>query len=143
MKQLTFLAVCFWATIQLSAAQIIPSGTILVVQTNHTVSSRNQAGAVFTGRLTRDVRVGRNVALRSGTRVNGRVEASRASDIIVLDITHLSHNGRWIAIKTVEGSRQKGTRATSRQGTPASSVQVPGGTTLEFKLAQPLNLGGR
>ena len=144
MKRFTFLAVCFWATIQLAAAQIIPSGTILVVQTNHTISSRNRVGAIFTGRLSRDVSVRRDVLLRSGTRVNGRVaDASRDSYIIALDITHLLHNGRWIPIRTVEASRQKGIRATSRQGEPASSVQVPSGTTMEFKLAQPLDLGPR
>ena len=148
MKRFTLLAVCFWTAIQLSSAATIPSGTILVVRTNQTIDSNSPVGSTFSARLSQDVNSGRTVLVRSGAQVNGRIDAARrrSSQPLVLNITQFFHNGRWIPVRTVEGSRQDGARFTSRRGTPVGPsgfFKLPSGTTMRFQLARSVDLGGR
>jgi serine acetyltransferase len=66
-----WIAACFGAT--------IPAGTTLVVQTIDAISSRAVVGRTFTARLDQDVAVNGKVVLRAGTKVLGKIEASRAN----------------------------------------------------------------
>ena len=58
----------------LSAQETIPKGTILPVQLNSTLDSRNQPGRVFTARVMQDV-PGTNI--RAGSKVLGHIVSAK------------------------------------------------------------------
>jgi hypothetical protein len=144
---LTAIASCAW--IACSFAATIPAGATLVVRTVDTVSSHDRVGRTFTTQLDQDVAVNGKAVLRAGTKVFGRIEASRAnprqSTPLTLNLTGVSVNGRTVPIKTVGGfepentSKPRTTRG-ARTGVSVGSFTVPPGTKMEFRLAQPLNL---
>jgi hypothetical protein len=71
------MASCAWIAASLAAT--IPAGTKLVVQTIDAISSRAVVGRTFTARLDQDIAVNGKVVLRAGTKVLGKIEASRAA----------------------------------------------------------------
>ena len=133
------IASCAWIAACLGAT--IPAGTTLVVQTIDAISSRAVVGRTFTARLDRDVAVNGKVVLRAGTKVLGKIEASRAnprnSKPLTLNLTGLSINGRTVPIKTVSGVREE---RGAFYGASAGTTLVQPGTKMQFRLARPLNL---
>ena len=145
---IALLVACSLMAIQGSSAATIPAGTTLIVRTNETVSSSASVGKTFAAHLDRDVVVGGTVLLRKGTKVNGRVESRRSvnSTPLILNVTQLASHGRLIPIKTVQGFRAQDNRFTTSRGVTIGSggfFQLPAGTVMHFKLAQPVDMAGR
>jgi hypothetical protein len=147
-KTLLSISICVWITAQSSSAATVPPGTTLVVRTMDVISSHEKVGRTFTAQLDQDIVVKGKVLLPAGTKVLGRVEASRAnarttSSPLTLNLTGVSSNGRTVPIKTVSGVQPKikaKTAQQSRAGVSVGASTVPAGTKIEFRLAQPLNL---
>jgi hypothetical protein len=130
---------------QASFAVTIPAGTTLVVRTLHNISSIDAPGRTISMQLDRDVVVNGKVALPAGTKISGRVETSKrtrsSSQELTVNITNAQVHGRTVAIKTT-GAVNPGNpfARTTRRGVQVStySYQVPSGTKLQFRLAQPV-----
>ena len=145
---IALLVACSLMAIQLSSAATIPAGTTLIVRTNETVSSSASVGKTFAAHLDRDVVVGGTVLLRKGTKVNGRVESRRSvnSTPLILNVTQFASHGRLVSIKTDQGFRAQDNRFTTSRGVTVGSggfFQLPAGTVMHFKLAQPVDMAGR
>jgi hypothetical protein len=140
------IASCVW--IATSFAATIPAGTNLVVRTVDHISSQDRVGKVFTARLDQDVAVNGKALLQAGTKVFGKIEASRAnprsSEPLTLNLTGFSITGRTIPIKTVSGvvveNKANTARRAAQHGVSVGSFRVSPGTKMEFRLAQPVNL---
>ena len=140
-KTFALIAIASCAWIASSIATTIPAGTTLGVQTIDAISSRAVVGRTFTAKLCQDVVVNGKVALRVGTKVLGKIEASRAnprnSKPLTVNLTGLSINGRTVPIKTVGGVREE---RGAFYGASAGTTLVQPGTKMQFRLAGPLNL---
>lgn len=145
-KTTIFLTICFAISIQSVYAAAIPAGTTLFVQTNETIASTDPVGKKFAGQLYRDVVVNDKLMLRVGTGVVGRVKKSRGlgSKPLILDVTQLTI-GQRLAPITTEGLRADNTRFTTRRGVSVGGgfFQLRVGTRMQFRLAKPVDLGGR
>jgi hypothetical protein len=127
-------------------AATIPAGARLIVRTTDAVSSNDRVGRIFTARLDQDVVVKGNVVLRAGTKVFGRIETSgakhRRSVPLSLNLTSMVVGEKKVSIKTARGFHpaENGvvTRET-RRGIGLGPYNVPTGTKMEFRLAQPVN----
>jgi hypothetical protein len=132
-----------------SSAATIPAGTNLVVRTRDAISSHDRVGRTFTAQLDQDVAVKNNVVLKAGTKVLGKIEASRGSsrnsNPLTLNLTGVVSNGRTVPIKTVSGVQPASSAKTMgqvqvRHGVSVGSFNVPVGTKMQFQIAQPINL---
>ena len=145
-KTLILITIASCAGIASSFAATVPAGTTLVVRTLNTIHSNDRVGRTFNAQLDRDVAVNGRAALRAGTKVFGRIEASqanpRASRPLTLNLTGISVNGRTIPIKTVSGFQlehiPRGRAAT--RGISVGPFVAPHGTKMQFRLAQPLSV---
>jgi hypothetical protein len=141
------IASCAWIVPQSSFAATIPAGTTLVVRTVDTISSHEKVGRIFNAQLDQNVVVNNNVVLKAGTKVLGKIEASRGStrksNPLTLNLTGIASNGRTVPIKTVSGVQPGAKPLTARQaasGISVGSFVVPPGTKMQFRLAQPISL---
>jgi len=134
--------------VQCSFAVTIPAGTTLVVRTLHNISAVDAPGKAVAMQLDKDVVVNGKVALPEGTKISGRVETSKRSrtlsrsQSLTVNITDAQVHGRTVAIKTTGAVSLKNPMArTTQRGVQVStySYQVPAGTRVQFRLAQPLN----
>ena len=133
---------------QASFAVTIPAGTTLVVRTLHSISSVDAPGKAVSMQLVKDVVVNGKVALPLGTKISGRIETSKRtrtptrSQDLTVNISDAHVHGRTVAIKTT-GAVSLGNpyARTTQRGVQVStySYQVPAGTRVQFRLAQPLN----
>ncbi len=132
-----------------SFAVTIPTGTTLVVRTLHNISSVDAPGKAVAMRLDKDVVVNGKVALPAGTKISGRVETSKRSraltreQSLTVNITDAQVHGRTVAIKTTGAVNLENPLArTTQRGAQIStySYQVPVGTKVQFRLAQPLEI---
>ena len=146
-KTLILIAISSCAWIAASFAATIPAGTTLVVRTVDAISSHEKVGRTFNAQLDQDVAVKGEAVLRAGTKVLGRIEASRgstrSSNPLTLNLTGISVNGRTVPIKTVSGFQLGAKPLTARQaaaGISVGSYVVQPGTKMEFHLAQPASL---
>ncbi len=146
-KTLILIAISSCAWIAASFAATIPAGTTLVVRTVDAISSHEKVGRTFNAQLDQDVAVNGKTALRAGTKVLGRIEASRGnrrvSNPLTVNLTSVSVDGRTIPIKTVSGFQPGAKPLTARQaaaGISVGSYVVQPGTKMEFHLAQPASL---
>ncbi len=128
-------------------AATIPAGTTLVVRTRDLISSHDRVGRTFTAQLDQNVVVKNNVVLKAGTKVLGKIEASRASarssNPLTLNLTGIVSNGRIVPIKTVSGvqpARSTKTARGVRYGMSVGTFTVPVGSKMQFQLAQPASL---
>src|SRR5205814_8107824 len=93
-----------------------------------------------------DVVVNRTVLLRTGTKVVGKVESSRAlsgprSGPLALDLTAISSHGREVPIATTQAFQPESRRGPrGRVAISSSRFVFPHGSKMQFHLAQPLNL---
>jgi hypothetical protein len=133
------------AASSLSAATI-PAGTTLTVSTASSISSQDPVGRTFAAKLDQDVTVKGNVLLKAGTKAFGKIKSSRAnprkSELLTLELTSISVNGRNVAVKT--NSFQPGsptvTARQARYGHTAGTLVVAPGTKMQFQLARAVTL---
>jgi hypothetical protein len=134
---------------QASFAVTIPAGTTLVVRTLHSVSTADAPGRAVRMQLDRNVVVNGKVALPAGTKISGRIETSKRtrtptrSQDLTVTITDAQVHGRTVAIKTTGAANLENPFArTTQRGVQVSTFnyQVPSGTTMQFRLASPLEL---
>jgi len=135
--------------VQASFAVTIPAGTTLVVRTLHNISAVDAPGKALAMQLDKDVVVNGKVALPAGTKISGRVETSKRTSIpsrsqrLTVNITDAQVHGRTVAIKTTGAANLENPLArTTHRGAQIStySYQVPVGTKVQFRLAQPLQI---
>jgi hypothetical protein len=141
------VTICACAAASSLSAATIPAGTALTVRTTSQISERDPVGRTFTGQVDQDVVVNGATVLKAGTRVSGRVTASRASSKpgrgsapLGVALTSITVNGSNVAIKTHSVQPQGATTAQTAQmrsrGVTAGNVLVTPGTTMQFVLAQ-------
>ena len=126
----------------------VPAGTTLVVRTLHNISSVDAPGKAVSMQLDKDVVINGKVALPAGTKISGHVESSkrthtRASQPLTVNISDAQVHGRTVAIKTTGAvSLENPLARTTQRGTQVSTYgyQVPSGTKVQFRLAQPLEI---
>ena len=133
---------------QAAFAVTIPAGTTLVVRTLHNISSVDAPGKAVAMQLVKDVVVNGKVALPLGTKISGLIETSKRtrtptrSQDLTVNISDAQVHGRTVAIKTTGAVSLKNPMArTTQRGVQVSTYgyQVPPGTRVQFRLAQPLN----
>jgi hypothetical protein len=88
------------------SAATIPAGTTLVVRTIDAISSSDQAGKRFAGKLDTNLVVNGNVVAPAGSKVYGRVNNSQSAGRAVgqsqlsISLTDISINGKLVRIAT-------------------------------------------
>ena len=134
-------------TMQAAFAVTIPAGTILVVRTLQGISSGDMTGTRVRTQLDNDISVKGTVALPAGTKISGRVESSKRGltrdQKLTVNITDAQAQGRMVTIKTTGAvGLQNPYARTTQRGVQVSkySYQVPAGTKIQFRLAQPLQI---
>ena len=125
----------------------IPAGTTLVVRTLQGISSGDMAGTRIRMQLDNDIVVKGTVALSAGTGISGRVESSKRGltrdQKLTVNITDAQVQKRIVAIKTTGAVELQNPYArTTHRGVSVArySYQVPAGTKIQFRLAQPLEI---
>jgi hypothetical protein len=134
-------------TMQAALAVTIPARTNLVVRTLQGISSGDMAGTRVRMQLDNDINVKGTVALPAGTKISGRVESSKRGltrdQKLMVDITDAQVHGHTVTIKTTGAVELQNPYArTTQRGVQVSkySYQVPAGTKIQFRLAQPLQI---
>ena len=153
MKTKTFLQIIITsiacATVTTMFGMTVPAGTTLVVRTLNSISSVDAPGRAVSMQLDKDVFVNGKAALPAGTKMSGRIETSKRtgtptrSQTLTVNITEAQVHGRSVAIKTTGAvSLENPLARTTRRGVQIStySYQVPLGTKVQFRLAQPLDI---
>ena len=155
MNHLKFIAgvasICACAAVSSLSAATIPTGTALTIKTTSQISERDPVGRTFTGQVDQDVVVNGATVLKAGTRVTGKITASRSSSRpgrgsapLSVALTLIKANGSNVAIKTQSVQPQGATTAQTAKmrsrGVTAGSVLVSPGTTMQFVLAQAVTL---
>lgn len=119
----------------------VPAGTAMMVKTGNEVSSKDKPGRRFSATLEANLLSGDDVVAKAGTQVYGQVISSgkvgrgivvQHSDL-VLGLTQINIEGTMYPIQT--GSFSESSTGIILQ---RSSVVIPAGSLLEFKLTQPL-----
>ncbi|SRR5258707_7099598 len=120
---ITIVCACFVAS-TLNAATI-PAGTTLTVSTVSLISSQTVPGRSFEAKIAQDVSVKGNVVLKAGTKVFGKVTASRAnprkSGPLTVELASIDVNGHRIPVKT-SSVQPAGPPQTARQ---ARTTDIP------------------
>ena len=144
--RLTVVGIAY-LTMQAALAVTIPAGTTLVVRTLQGISSGDMTGTSVRMQLDKDVVVKGTVALPAGTKISGRVESSKRGltrdQKLTVNITDAQSQGRMVTIKTTGAVELQNPYArTTQRGVQVSkySYQVPAGTKIQFRLAQPLQI---
>ena len=128
----------------------IQPGTNVTVRTNEAIDVERKDNRVYTGVVDQDVRGddGR-LAIPRGSTVELIVRAARDNDL-VLDLESVTVNGQRFAIRTdpnrVESERDNslvGSIVGAINGGQAQgrAVRIPGGSLLNFRIQQPLDMG--
>lgn len=120
-----------------SQPMVIPAGTVLVVTTSQTLSSKtSQAGQTFLATLAQPVSVGQRTAFPKGATVSGTVVTARAKGKIkgegelALALTSISTKGQTYQIQTDVLSstvKGKGKRTAATTGGGAAGGALIGG----------------
>ena len=128
----------------------VPAGTTVVVTTVDALSSHEKPGRPFKAKLMTDLKAGGQTVVPAGTVIFGVVETSRnpmvktTSSPLTVNLRNVSINGRRVAIQTTGALGPDTLSAVSpRQKITGVSVGksiLPRGTTLQFRLAQPLTI---
>jgi hypothetical protein len=141
-KTFILIAITSCAWIGSSFAATIPAGTMLKVRTVSSVSSQDPVGRTFAATLDQDVAVKGQVLLKSGTKAFGKIKSSRANprknELLTLELTSVSVNGRNVAVKTnsVQPGSSPRTARQARYGHTAGTLVVSPGTKMQFQLMQ-------
>ena len=134
-------------TMQAALAVTIPAGTTLVVRTLQGISSGDMAGTRIRMQLDNNISVKGTVALPAGTKISGRVESSKRGltrdQKLTVNITDAQVHRGSVTIKTTGPVELQNPYArTTQHGVQVSkySYQVPAGTKMQFRLAEPLQI---
>ena len=134
-------------TMQAALAVTIPAGTTLVVRTLQGISSGDMAGTRIRMQLDNNISVKGTVALPAGTKISGRVESSKRGltrdQKLTVNITDAQVHRGSVTIKTTGPVELRNPYArTTQHGVQVSkySYQVPAGTKMQFRLAEPLQI---
>jgi len=134
-------------TMQAALAVTIPAGTTLVVRTLQGISSGDMAGTRIRMQLDNNISVKGTVALPAGTKISGRVESSKRGltrdQKLTVNITDTQVHRGSVTIKTTGPVELQNPYArTTQHGVQVSkySYQVPAGTKMQFRLAEPLQI---
>jgi hypothetical protein len=145
-KTLLSISICVWITGQFSSAATVPAGTALVVRTMNAIHSDDRTGRSFKAKLDQNIMVQGRLVLAAGTILSGRVETSQAfrhsSHALTVNLNSITSGGQTIPIKTAGAFKPQQGLRTTRHGRSVSAgpFTVPGGTKMEFRLAEPLNV---
>lgn len=121
----------------------VAAGTAMMVKTGNKVSSNDKAGRNFSATLEANLLSGDDIVAKAGTQVYGQVVSSgkvgrgivvQHADL-VLGLTQINIEGTMYPIQT--SSFSESSTGVILQG---SSVVIPEGSLLEFKLTQPLTV---
>jgi hypothetical protein len=115
------------------------------------LSTHERPGRTFETKLAADLNAGGKTVAPAGTIIFGVVEKSRnamgvrsTSEPLTLNLKSIAINGQRIPIKTTGGVAPETvsgfTGLQKRTGVSAGKGVLQGGTKLQFRLAQPLNL---
>ena len=144
-KFIAFVAICSaYLTASSLDAATISSGTTLTVSTVSLISSQSVVGRSFEAKIAQDVSVKGNVVLKAGTKVFGKITASRAnprkSGPLTVELASIELNGRRVPVKTnsVEPAGPPQTARQARYGHTAGTTVVNPGTRMQFQLLQPV-----
>lgn len=146
-KLISLIGICCVSFVVASSnAATIPVGTTLTVSTVSLITSQTVPGRSFEAKVAKDVLVNGRLVLKAGTKVFGKVTASRAnprkSGPLAVELESIDLNGRRIRVKT-NSIQPAGPPQTARQaqyGHTAGTTVVNPKTTLQFQLAAALNL---
>ena len=144
-RKILILFLSAWLVPSWCFAATIPAGTTLLVRTKETVSSNDPVGKTFAAQLANDVVVAGKVVLRAGSKAVGRVDSSRrlAFTPLILNVAQIAGKRGLVPIKTVNGFPADSTFFKTRRGVSVGRggfFQIPSGTIMQFRLAQPVNL---
>jgi hypothetical protein len=124
-----------------SLAATIPSGTMLLLKTSNSISSRDNAGKRFYGTLIQSAG-----SLPAGTKVTGvivspYVAIGSTTRPMTLRLTELSLKGRTVLISTQVFDAQA-TGVYGRRGTrlTGNNFVFPPGTMMQFVLNRPVSI---
>jgi len=146
------LPFCLWILGQAAVlATTIPAGTSIVVTMVGPLSSHERPGRTFETKLATDLKASGKTVAPAGTIIFGVVEKSRnamgvrsTSEPLTLNLKSIAINGQRIPIKTTGGVAPETvsgfTGLQKRTGVSAGKGVLHGGTKLQFRLAEPLNL---
>jgi hypothetical protein len=133
-----------WLAADYAAAATIPAGTDFVVQTDQTVRVNDARGHPVAMHLLQPVGAKGKVILPAGTKLRGKVVTSRrlasSTDRLTVDLAEVMIGDRAVPVKTT-GAVSLDSFTSSRGVTVSGGAgQVSSGKTLQFRLAQPVNL---
>jgi hypothetical protein len=138
------VAIFAWSTAQDAGAATVPGGTHLVVRTLDVITSADAPGTKFHTELVRPVSLQGRVVLPAGTKIMGKVETSRrmasSDDRLSVNLTEVMVNGRAHLLKTTGAVHPVNFTTSRGVAVTRGYYNVARGKTLEFRLAQPLQL---
>lgn len=137
-----------------SRIQVLPAGTLLTVQLDHSLSAANvHPGDAFTASLASPLTVDGNTVLERGSEVTGRIEAAqsrRGSGYVQLTLTAITVEGTPLALQTsslfARGTvrhlqvSSSGTTPGNSSSSALGSSRIPKGRRLTFRLTAPVTL---
>jgi hypothetical protein len=140
-KLILLLVASIGLTFHSSLAATIPSGTMLLLKTSNSISSRDNAGKRFYGTLIQGAG-----SLPAGTKVTGvivspYVAIGSTTRPMTLRLTELSVKGRTVLISTQVFDAQA-TGVYGRRGTrlTGNNFVFPPGTMMQFVLNRPVSI---
>src|SRR3954469_24081109 len=136
-------AFALFCTNSVSAATV-PAGTSLVVKTLDVLASNESPGRQFHAVLARDVVAHNRLMLPAGTKVIGKIETSQRMEAsrerLTVNLTDVRVGGRTLPIKTTGAAKVENYTGSRGISFSHGYYHVPKGRTLEFHLAQSLQL---
>lgn len=141
---LVIVAIFAWGTARDAGAATVPGGTHLVVRTLDVITSADAPGTKFHTELVQPVTVQGRVVLPAGTKIMGKVETSRrmasSDDRLSVNLTDVIIGGRHHPLKTTGAVHPVNFTTSRGVAVTRGYYNVARGKTLQFTLAQPLQL---
>ena len=138
------LAVFAWGTAHHASAATVPAGTQLVVRTLDLITSADAPGTRFHTELIRNITVQGRVVLPAGTKIMGKVETSRrmasSGGQLSVNLTEVIVGGRAHPLRTTGAVHPVNFTTSRGVAVTRGYYNIARGKTLEFRLAQPLQL---
>jgi hypothetical protein len=134
-------------TTSASFGATIPAGTTLLVRTLNDIWSDSVPGKPVRARVMKDVSVNSKVLLPAGTEVSGAVVTSKRTQMskqkLTVNIDTVKLGSRSVPIKTTGAYQVDDAVWKTRRRNVSITTHgypIPAGLTMQFKLAQPLQL---
>ena len=141
---LLFVSILASNTAHQASAAAVPAGTHLVVRTLDLITSADAPGTQFHAALVSNITVQGRVVLPAGTKIMGKVETSRRmasrGGQLSVDLTEVIAGGRVHPLRTTGAVHPVNFTTARGVGVTRGYYTFARGKTLEFRLAQPLQL---